>query len=214
MKEARTHGGCGSRQPTAKVGMGRWLGLEFLRDDEGRERRPLEFDPGDEGDATESIGGGRVFSIFLMVGGVGTMLFILTLVVQTVVEGEVLKGFLRRRRMKTRLAGLNRHLILCGFGRVGREVSRTFQSEGVPFIVVDKSTQVIAEVDEMGLPYIQGDASDDETLLSAGIKAARGLVATVGSNSDNVFITLSARALNPTLTIVARSTSPETEGKP
>ena len=59
MKEARTHGGCGSRQPPAKVGMGRWLGLEFLRDDEGRERRPLEFNPGDEGDSTESIGGGR-----------------------------------------------------------------------------------------------------------------------------------------------------------
>jgi voltage-gated potassium channel len=156
---------------------------------------------------------GRIFNIFLMVGGVGVMLYILTRVVRTVVEEEVLKSFVRRRRMKTRLAGLNKHFILCGFGRVGREVALDFQKEGVRFIVIDSSPKAIAEVDELGFPYLQGEASQDDTLISAGIARARGLVAALGSDSDNVFVALSARGLNPDVTIVARATDRESEDK-
>ena len=115
--------------------------------------------------------------------------------------------------MNSRLAGLNHHFILCGFGRVGREVARTFRRESVRFIVIDSSPRTIIEAEALGYLYVQGDASEDEILLSAGIKRARGLIAAATSDADNVFISLSARGLNRDLLVVARATTIENEDK-
>ena len=115
--------------------------------------------------------------------------------------------------MRSKLAGLRDHFVICGFGRVGREVSNAFREEGVPFVVVDSNPVALSLAEEHGLPYVQGDATNNETLESAGIVKARGLVAAVGSDRDNVFITPSARGLKQDLYIVARNTDPETEGK-
>ena len=150
---------------------------------------------------------GRIFNIFLIVGGVGAMLYFLTTLMSHIVEEEVFHAFVRRRRMRSTLASMRRHYILCGFGRVGREVGRAFAAEGVEFIVIDASDRCIAEAQELGYAYIQGNATEDDVLREAGIEHAEGLVAVTGndSDSDNVYITLSARGLNETLQVVART---------
>jgi len=148
---------------------------------------------------------GRVFNIFLIVGGVAAMLYFLMALMSHIVEEEVFHAFVRRRRMRSTLASMRNHYILCGFGRVGREVGRAFVAEGAEFIVIDATDYRIAEAQELGYAYIQGNATEDEILRAAGIEHARGLVAVTGNDSDNVYITLSARGLNEKLQVVART---------
>ena len=148
---------------------------------------------------------GRIFTTFLMLGGVATMLYTLTSVVQYVVEEEFVHSFLRRNRMGARLSRLKDHFIVCGFGRVGQSVVEEFIHESVTVAVVDSDTDALARASELGIPYIQGSATDDETLKSARIDRAEGIVAALGNDQDNVFVTLSARGLNPDLEIVSRA---------
>ena len=152
---------------------------------------------------------GRIFTIFLMVAGVGVMLYVLTTVVNLAVAHEVGSLF-RRRKLKTRISKLRGHFIVCGFGRV---VASTLQGESVPVIVVDKEAEALAEAEDLGLLYLQGDATRDADLISAQIDKAVGLVAATGDDSENVYITLTARGLNPGLHIVARASRPEAEEK-
>ena len=152
---------------------------------------------------------GRVSSIFFMVGGVAVVLYILTITMQAVVEGQILTTLVRRRRMKARWSGLNQHFILCGYGRVGTEVARILLGEGVQVVAVDLNPEAIVRAEESGLLFVQGDGTRDEILQSAGIDSARGLVAALPNDSDNVYVTLTAKGLNPSLTIVARSTDPD-----
>lgn len=156
---------------------------------------------------------GRLFTLILLIFGVGLMLYILTSAVQLVVEGEFIRGFVRRRRMTTKLAVLRDHYILCGYGRMGAEVARSFQSGGLPFVLIERRQAAIAQANEEGILTVEGDATHDEVLRTAGVERAKGLVASTGNDSDNVFITLSARGLNPDLVIVSRSDAPETESK-
>ena len=156
---------------------------------------------------------GRVFNLFIMLGGVGLMLYILTVTVQTVVEDEVFRVFMRRRRMKKKIDAVEAHFILCGFGRVGREAAAAIRGEDVDVVVVDSTEAAIAAAEEDGLLAICRNATHNATLLEAGIERARGLIAATGSDSDNVLITLTAHAINPNLTIVARADSVETGEK-
>lgn len=156
--------------------------------------------------------GGRIFSIFLIVGGVGGALYALTGIIRYIVEGQF--GItLGRRRMQARIAKMKGHFILCGFGGVGEEIANTFKDEKVPFVVIDNSSDRIARAEQAGYLYLQGDATSDETLKEAGIKQARGLVAAVGTDAGNTYITLSARGLCPNLFIEARASSEEAETK-
>ena len=155
---------------------------------------------------------GRIFSIFLIVGGVSGALYALTGIAGYIIEGH-LGTTLGRRRMETAIAKLKRHFILCGYGRVGREIARLFAEENVPFVVIGKDRDSIADAEKDGHLYILADATDDEVLKQAGIERARGLVATVGSDADNVYITLSARGLRPDLFIEARASSSAAETK-
>ncbi|MCX6011209.1 MAG: NAD-binding protein [Chloroflexi bacterium] len=155
---------------------------------------------------------GRIFSIFLIIGGVGGALYILTTIMGYLLEGQfgITMG---RRRMKTKIAKLKKHFILCGYGRVGQEIALTFSEEGVPFVIISNDEEHVAKAEKEGYLAIFGDATRDDALKEAGIKQARGLVAAVGSDTDNTFITLSAREARPDLFIEARSSSPESEGK-
>jgi len=155
---------------------------------------------------------GRIFSIFLIIGGVGGALYILTTLMGYILEGQfgITMG---RRRMKTKIAKLKKHFILCGYGRVGQEIALTFSEEGVPFVIISNDEEHVAKAEKEGYLAIFGDATSDDALKEAGIKQARGLVAAVGSDTDNTFITLSAREARPDLFIEARSSSPESEGK-
>jgi len=155
---------------------------------------------------------GRIFSIFLIIGGVSGGLFVLSALVEYVIEGRF--GITRRRRqMKAKIAKLKDHFILCGYGRVGEEIAHTFNEEGVPFVIVDNRQENIAMTEAQGYPSLLGDATSDKVLMEAGIDRAKGLVAAVGSDIDNTYITLSARGLRPDLFIEARASSTEAETK-
>ncbi len=152
--------------------------------------------------------GGRIFSIFLMFGGVGGALYALSGIIQYIVEGNIGTTWWRRR-MKTKIAKLKGHFILCGCGRVGEEIARTFRGEGVPFVIVENSPDCITRLEQTEYIFLQGDATSDEVLKEAGIERARGLVAAVGTDTDNTYITLTARGLCPRLFIEARASSKE-----
>ena len=156
---------------------------------------------------------GRVFTMFVMVAGVGVMLYILTSVVHMIVAQEVLRGLVRRHRMRTQMARLSGHFIVCGFGRVGSAVALTLQEQSAPLIVIDKDAEVLAEAEEHGLLCMPGDPTKDDDLLAAHVKEATGLVAATGNDSDNVYISLTARGLNPDLRIVARASRLDAEDK-
>ena len=156
--------------------------------------------------------GGKIFSIVLMIGGVSSALYILSTVIGYLIEGHF--GItLGRQRMKTRIAKLKGHFILCGYGRVGREIAKVFNDEAIPFVVIDNDEEFSAKIEEDGYLHILGDATSDEALREAGIEKARGLVAAVGADTDNTYITLTARGLNPDLFIEARACSPSSEVK-
>lgn len=155
---------------------------------------------------------GRIFSIFLIVGGVGGGLFVLTAFIEYIVEGKL--GLTRRRRqMKAKIAKLKDHFILCGYGRVGEEIALTFNEESAPFVIIDSRQDNFAAAEAEGYLCLLGDATSDKVLMEAGIERARGLVAAVGSDVDNTYITLSARGLRPDLFIEARANDKEAKTK-
>jgi len=149
---------------------------------------------------------GRIFSIFLIIGGVSGALYTLSVIAGYLIEGH-LGTTLGRRRMERTITKLKRHFILCGYGRVGREIARLFAEENVPFVVIGKDQDSIADAEKDGYLYMLGDATSDEALKEAGIERARGLVIAVGNDADSVYITLSARGLRPDLFIEARASS-------
>ena len=156
---------------------------------------------------------GRLFNMALMVVGIGVMFYILTGMVQLVVEQEVLRSIVRRHRMRSKLSRLKGHFIVCGFGRMGRAVASTLEEQSASLVIVDRDAEALSDAAEQGLLCVQGDSTRDADLLSARIKEARGLVAATGDDAENVYISLTARGLNPNLHIVARASSTDAEDK-
>jgi voltage-gated potassium channel len=155
---------------------------------------------------------GRVWTMILIFGGVGLLLYAASSLVELTVEGTI-RGYFRERRMRAEIDKLSRHYVLCGFGRVGRQVAREFARDGVPFVVIEQDPSKVEECLDQGYHVLLGEASEDATLEEAGIRRARGLVAAVNSDADNVFVVLSARKMNPNLHIVARASSDESAAK-
>ncbi len=147
---------------------------------------------------------GRIFTMTVIVSGVGTMLYTLGIFAELVVEGQLAR-YARIRRMERRVADLSEHFIVCGYGRMGTRVSEEFTQLETPFVVVENNAEPLERLRTGGVLFVEGDAASDESLLKAGILRAKGLVSAVDSDERNVFITLTARSLNPALFIVARS---------
>lgn len=147
---------------------------------------------------------GKIFTIFLVFTGVGLVLYSFTKFAETMVEGG-LRNILEKRKMKKKVAELRNHYIVCGYGRIGKVICHILKENNRPFVVIDNHEETIRNIEAEGLYALPGEAADDEILLTAGIKNARGLIAVVSSDADNVFITLTARGLNPELFILARS---------
>jgi voltage-gated potassium channel len=156
--------------------------------------------------------GGRVYTIFVILFGVGVALYILTALVQTVIEGELGEAF-GVRRMKARIEALNDHYILCGFGRVGEEIAREFAERRVPFVIVETNPEAIERAQRYDYLLIEGDATQDAVLEEAGVARARVLVAASDSDSGNTYITLTAKALRPDMYVVARVGQPASESR-
>jgi voltage-gated potassium channel len=154
--------------------------------------------------------GGRVFTIFLILFGVGVAFYILTTLVATVVEGD-LGLALGVRRMRGRIEALKDHYILCGFGRVGEEIAREFSDRKISFVIVESVPESLERARKKGLLIVEGDAATDATLLEAGVQRARCLLAASDSDAGNTYIVLAAKALNPRLFVVARAGQPISE---
>lgn len=158
------------------------------------------------GDVVAKTDVGRLFTVALILGGVGTAFFVFTQVFQVVLEGQ-LKDLFGRRSMQKKIDALKNHVIVCGAGRVGTVVMERLAQEGQPFVVVDTGPEICQTVAEKGCLHLQGDATLDEVLLKAGVKRARGVITAIPHDAENVYVTLSARSLNPdpNFMIVARA---------
>jgi voltage-gated potassium channel len=155
---------------------------------------------------------GKLFTIIIIVAGVGVAVYAGTQLVEIIIEGEIL-GYSRRKKMDKKIKDMKNHYIICGYGRTGHQVGAEFDAARVPYVVVDRKQGIEEQLGPRNIPYIVGDITSDENLIKAGIKAARGLITTADSDVANLYVTLSARVLNPNLYIVARASEIETENK-
>ena len=155
---------------------------------------------------------GKILTMGIIICGVGTVVYIFGQAIEIIVEGEII-GFRRKRKMDKIISEIRDHYIICGYGRVGHQVAHEFLAENKPIVIIDSKPETAAELEALKIPYIIGDMTADEKLEEAGILAAKGLVACADSDTSNVFVTLSARVLNPKLFIVARASQKESEGK-
>ena len=155
---------------------------------------------------------GKWWTIFIVVVGFAVLTFTLLTLIGYVVEGR-LGAAMSERRRRGRVARMQDHFILCGYGRVGSEIARNFVEERIEFVVIDINPASLARAADQGLAVITGDAADVETLRAAGVERARGLITCIDTDENNVYVTLSARILNPRLFIVARANRDDTEPK-
>ncbi len=152
---------------------------------------------------------GKVFTIALLLVGVGTALYTFSVVLELLIEGHM-RNLVRRRRMDRAIARMSGHIVVCGWGRVGREVSRFLANAGRHVVVVDRDTERLEDVSH---PHVHGDVTDDETLLNAGIDRAATIVAALDTDADNLFVTLASRSVQPDLQIIARARNESSEAK-
>jgi voltage-gated potassium channel len=165
--------------------------------------------PGMENDPTA-----RVLSMMLIVLGAGSMVYFASVVTALLVEGE-LRELLRRNRMRKGIDSLHDHIIVCGVGRTGQHVLDELRATRTPFVVVDNDAEKLATLHEEhpDMAYLAGDATEDDVLINAGIHRARGVVAALTDDKENLYVTLSARSLNPALRIISKCVEPTAEAK-
>lgn len=155
---------------------------------------------------------GRVFTIIMIIVGVAVLGYTVSKLAQTMFEGQF-QRFLGRMKVEKSIEGLKDHYIVCGYGRIGSLICREFAAKPIPFVVVENHQTVIEKMEHDNVLYLRGNATEDDTLLKAGIKRAKGLISVVTSDTENVYITLTARGLNPNLYILARSGEPGSDIK-
>ncbi len=152
-------------------------------------------------------GSGRIFTMILIFFGVGYFLYIAGVIIQFIVEGEI-QSILGRKRLDKKISKLKNHYILCGYGRIGRVLCQLIKEETSDIVVIEQDDDLIKALEKDKIHHFQGDASDEEFLLKAGIGNASFLVAALGTDSANVFLVLTARQLNPDIFIMARASNP------
>ncbi|NTU43160.1 MAG: potassium channel protein, partial [Nitrospirales bacterium] len=145
---------------------------------------------------------GIIFTIILLIGGVGTVFYALGTGAKFILEGELQEVF-GKRRMERRIKSLRGHYIICGYGRMGKIICRELKEKNLRFIVIEKNAEAMEKKDEVLI--FQGDATRDEVLRDAGIEKAKGLISVLPTDAENLYVVLSARQLNPGLFIVAMS---------
>lgn len=164
------------------------------------------------GDIIPKTGAGRLFTMGLIVSGVGMAYYTFSLLISGVIEGQ-LKNVWGRRAMNRRIAAMNNHIIVCGAGRVGSNASERLLHEKEEYVVIDCDQQVIDCLLEQRIPAICGDATFDEILLQAGVSRAKGIITALSHDADNVYVALTAKSMNPEINIVARAERPEAAEK-
>ncbi len=149
---------------------------------------------------------GRIFTIFLIISGLGIFIFGVSAVGSFIAEGQ-LSGLVRRRRMENRIQGMSNHFIVCGMDETGQRIIEEFQRAHAPFVVIERDKEKIEKFNvSPEIVVLEGDATEDEVLIKAGIERAQGLVTALALDTDNLFVVISARHINPQLRIVAQAT--------
>lgn len=146
---------------------------------------------------------GRIFNMFLILFGASIMVYSMSAITQTVLETEF-GELLGRRRTKKMIESLKDHFLVCGFGRVGRAAAQELMRTNVPFLVMDRSRERVDRAMRSGMLAVLADSTSDEMLREAGVSRARGLIAALSTDADNLFLILSAKALNPRLKVASR----------
>ncbi|MDA8168139.1 MAG: NAD-binding protein [Nitrospiraceae bacterium] len=154
---------------------------------------------------------GMVFTICLILFSLGIVFYILNTGARIIIEGEF-QVLLGRRKLEKKIKSLKDHYIVCGFGRMGRIISREFRENKVDFVVIEKGP-LSPDVDASGVLFVQGDATKDEVLREAGIERAVGLVSVLPTDAENLYVVLTAKGLNPQLSLVARAGEEGSEQK-
>jgi voltage-gated potassium channel len=155
---------------------------------------------------------GRIFTIFIVLTGVGFSLYVAGAVVQFMVEGRI-RQIMGRRRLDQTLRRLKNHYIICGYGRIGRVLVRNLRRKFPNLVVIDNNPNLVGVMEEDGVLFIDGDATEESTLIKAGIENAQGLVSVLATDTSNVFLVLTARQLNPRLHIIARAGEDRSKAK-
>jgi len=164
------------------------------------------------GEVHEMTKMGEVFTILLICIGVTFFLYVVGAVVQFMVEGRI-RTILGRRRLDKKIGRLKNHYIICGYGRIGKVLCKMLLRKPFELVIIEKDQELIPVLDTDKILYVPGDATDEENLLKAGIERAKGLIAALATDTENVFLVLTARQLNPDLYIIARASNNKSKNK-
>ncbi|TAE85862.1 MAG: potassium channel protein [Bacteroidetes bacterium] len=150
---------------------------------------------------------GRIFTIFLIISNLGIFAYALSLITSILIQGDFFEKY-KSNKMKQQIAKLNNHVILCGYGRTGKEAAEILNRKKIPFVVIESRKDLNDELQANGIHwYLNEDATKDEVLEDAGIKKARGLITTLPDDADNVYVVLTAREINSEMTIISRAST-------
>lgn len=156
---------------------------------------------------------GKIFTMFLMVTDIGLFLYGITSLTGFLIEGEF-KKFFKHYNVNKRIVKLDNHVIVCGYGRNGKQVCLELADDKIPFLVIENRENVIEEMKEdESILFLEGDATEEDILVEAGIEKAKAIITTLPEDPDNVYVVLSARELNPNITIISRASIESSESK-
>jgi voltage-gated potassium channel len=155
---------------------------------------------------------GKIFTIVLIIISLGTFAYSLSVITSYLMDGDIRK-FYRDYKTKTRVRKMKNHVILCGYGRNGKQAAARLKDHKLPFVVIDNVHDIVEKYSKREITFVEGDATVDETLINAGITSAKALITTLPIDADNMYVVLSAHSLNPMLKIISRATNESAEQK-
>ncbi len=155
---------------------------------------------------------GRIYTIILIMFGLSVFMYVAGTVVQFTVEGQI-RAVLGRRRLDRKINAVKDHYIVCGYGRIGRVLCERIRHKPLDVVVIENNSEMVPQIEKDGMLYVIGDAGMEAILLKAGVKRAKGLVAVLATDADNVFLVLTARQLNSDLNIITRASTREARKK-
>jgi voltage-gated potassium channel len=157
--------------------------------------------------------GGRIFTIILLITDIGIFFYGVTSIAASIIEGEF-KNFFKHYNVNKKIEKLENHVIVCGYGRNGKQVCLELIDDRIPFIVIESRDEVISDIKQNeNILFIEGDSTEEEILISAGIKRAKAIITTLPEDPDNVYVTLTSRELNPNIIIISRASVETSESK-
>lgn len=155
---------------------------------------------------------GKIFTIVLIVISLGTFAYSLSVITSYFIEGEIRK-FYRGYKLKSKVQKMKNHIIICGYGRNGKQAAIRLKDHKEHFVVVDNVHEIVEKYSQRNITFVEGDATSDEALINAGVKHAKALITALPLDADNMYVVLSARALNPDLKIISRASNESAEQK-